>query len=95
MFPILSSSSSVNSLSPKFSCSISSSSSLIVSIVLHPLTLSPFHHLQFLSNLVQYSLSYLLSVQPNSFLAVNHPSSFSLLNVPFSLSYLLTSSMSC
>ena len=94
MFPISLSSSSVHSLSPKFSCSISSSSSLIISIVLHPLALPPFHCLQFLSNLAQYSSSYLLSDQPNSFLAINCPSSSPFLNVLSSLSYFLTSSIS-
>ena len=94
MFPISLSSSSVHSLSPKFSCSISSSSSLIISIVLHPLALPPFHCLQFLSNLAQYSSLYLLSDQPNNFLAINHPSSSPLLNVPSFLFCLLTSSIS-
>ena len=94
IFPISLLSSSVHSLSPKFSCPISSFSSFIVSIVLCSLALASSHCLQFLSNLAQYSLSYLLSNQPNSFLAVNFPSS-SLLNVPFFLFYLLISSISC
>ena len=95
IFPILLSSSSVHSLSPKFSCPISSSSSFIVSIVLCSLALAPFHCLQFLSNLAQYSLLYLLSDQPNSFLAVNFPGSSSFLNILSFLFCLLTSSISC
>ena len=94
MFPISPLSSSVYFLSPKFSCSTSSSSSFIVSIVLHPFVLPSFHHLQFLSNLAQYSLLYFLSDQPNSFLAINCPGSSPLLNVSSSLSCLLTSSIS-
>ena len=94
MFSILLLSSSVHSLSPEFSCPISSSSSLIVSIVFHPLTLSPFHCLQFLSNPAQYSLSYLLSDKPNSFLAVNCPGSFSLLSILSFFFCLLMSSIS-
>ena len=94
MFPILSLSSSIHSLSSKFSCLISFSFSFIVFIVLCSLTLPFFYCLQFLSNLAQYSLSYLLSDQPNSFLAVNHPSS-SFLNIPSSLFCLLISSISC
>ena len=94
MLSILSSSSSVHSLIFDFFCSIFSSSSQIVSKVLLPLAHSPFHHLQFLSNLPQYSSSYCLSDYPNSFFAINHPSSSPLLNVPFSLSCLLTSSIS-
>jgi len=94
MLPILSSSSSVHSLSSKFSHLISSSFSFIISIVLYPLTLSPFHHLQFLSSLLQYSSSYCLFVHLNNFFAVNHPGSSPLLNVPSSFSYYLMSSMS-
>ena len=95
MFPISLSSSSVHSLSLKLSCSISSSSSLIVSIVLRSLICPPFHHFQFLSSLSQYSLSYCLSDHPDSFFAVNHSGSSPLLNVPSFLSCRLTSSMSC
>ena len=51
-------------------------------------------HLQFLSNLAQYSSSYLLSVYPYNFLTTNLPSNSPLLNVPFSLSCLLTSFIS-
>ena len=94
MFPILSSSSSVHSLSPEPPCLLSSSSSFIISMVLHPLVLPPFHCLQFLSNLAQYSSSYLLSDHPNSFLAMNHPGNSPLLNVPSSFSCFLTSSIS-
>ena len=93
MFPI-SLLSSVHFLSPKLPCSISSSSSFIVSIVLHPLILPPFHHLQFLSNLAQYSSSYLLSDHPNNLFAINRPGSSPLLNVSSSFFCLLTSSIS-
>ena len=85
---------SVHSLSPELSCSISSSSSFIVSIVLCPFICSLFHRFQFLSSLLQYSLSYCLSDHPNSFFAVNRPGSSSLLNVPSFLSCCLISSMS-
>ena len=51
-------------------------------------------HLQFLSNLAQYSSSYLLSVYPYNFLTTNLPSNSPLLNVPFSLSCLLISFIS-
>ena len=95
IFPISSSFSSVYFLSLKLSCSISSSSSFIISIVLCPFIYLPFHHFQFLSSLPQYSLSYHLSDHPNSFFAVNRPSSSSLLNVLSSLSCCLISSMSC
>ena len=89
-----SSSSSVYSFIPEFPCLISFSSSFIVSIILCFLVLPPFHLLQFLSNLAQYSSSYLLSNHPNSFLAVNLPGNSPLRNVPSSFFYLLTSSMS-
>ena len=94
MFPISSLFSSVHSLSPEPPCLLSSSSSFIISMVLHPLVLPPFHCLQFLSNLAQYSSSYLLSDHPNSFLAMNHPGNSPLLNVPSSFSCFLTSSIS-
>ena len=94
MFSISLLSFSVYSFIPKFFCSISSSFSFIVSIVLHSLSLSPFHLLQFLSNLVQYSLLYLLSNHPNSFLTMNLPGNSPLQNVPSSFSCLLTSFMS-
>ena len=95
MFPISLSSCSVYSLIPNFSCSISSSSSFIVFIVLCSLALPPFHLLQFLSNLAQYSSLYFLSDHPNNFLTVNFPGNSPLLKVPSSLSCLLTSSISC
>ena len=94
MFPISLSSCSVYSLIPNFSCSISSSSSFIVFIVLCSLALPPFHLLQFLSNLAQYSSLYFLSDHPNNFLTVNFPGNSPLLKVPSSLSCLLMSSMS-
>ena len=94
MFSISLSFSFVHSLSSGFFCLISSFSSFIVSIVLCSLALPSFHHLQFLSNLVQYSSSYLLSDQPNSFLAINHSSSSSLLNVLFFFSCFLIFSIS-
>ena len=94
MLPILSSSSFVHSLIFDFFCLISSFSFQIVSKVFLSLTCSPFHHLQFLSNLPQYSSLYYLFDHPNSFFAVNHPSSFSLLNISSSLFCHLTSSMS-
>ena len=95
MLPISSSSSSVHSLTPEFSWSISFSSSFTVSRALLPLCCPPFHHLQFLSNLPQYSWSYLLSDYPNIFLAVNLPGSSPLLNVSSLCSCLTMSSMSC
>ena len=94
MFPISLSSSSVHSFIPKFPCSISSSSSLIVSIILCPLFLPPFYLLQFLSNLAQYSSLYLLSVHPNNFFAINFPGNSPLWKVLSSFSCLLMSSMS-
>ena len=95
MFPISSLFSFAYSLIPKFFCSISFSSSFIVSIVLCPLALSPFHLLQFLSNLAQYFLLYLLSNHSNNFLTVNLSGNSPLLNVLSSCSCLQTSSMSC
>ena len=95
MFSISSSSFSVYSLSPKFSCSISFFFSFIIFIVLCSLTLPPFHCLQFLSSLPQYSSSYCLSNYPNNFFAINCSGSFSLLNIPSSFSCCLMSSMSC
>ena len=95
MFSISLSSFSVHSLSLEFSCSISSSSSFIISIVFCPLTLFSFHCFQFLSSLSQYSLSYYLSDHSNSFFVVNYPGSSPLLNIPSSLSCCLIFSMSC
>ena len=91
MLPIFSSSSSVHSLISKFFCSISSSSSIVSKVCL---LFPPFYLFQFHSNLLQYSLSYLLSNHPNNFFAVNPSGSSSLLNVPSSLSCLLISSIS-
>ena len=92
MFPISLSFSFVYSLSLEFSFSLFS---FIVSIVLCSFAFLPFHYLQFLFNLAQYSLSYLLSDQPNSFLAINYPGSSSLLNILSFLFYFLTSSIFC
>ena len=86
--------SSVYSFTPKSSCSISSSS-LTVSNVLLLLTFLPFHCLQFLSNLPQYSWLYLLSNHPNHFLAINLPSNSPLLNTTSLCSYCTTSSIFC
>ena len=88
IFPILLSF-SVHSLSSNSLCSISSSFSLIVSMICCPLLYLPFHCLQFFSSLPQYSLLYLLSVHPHSFLVVNLPSNSSLASIP------LFSSLSC
>ena len=98
MLPI-SSSSFVYSLTPKFSYLISSSFSIVSKVVLlfpgwfffHWL---PFHLLQFLSSLPQYSWSYLLSVYPNNFFVMNLPINSSLLNILFSLFCFLMSSIS-
>ena len=83
------------SLSPDSSWLISFSSFLIVSIILYSLIGPPFQHLQFLSNLVQYSSLYLLSVHLYNFFAVNFSSKSSLLNIPFSLFCFQIFSMSC
>ena len=88
MLPISSSSSSVHSLTPDLS-----SSSLIVSIVLLFFGRPPFHRLQFLSNLPQYS-SYFLSDHPNNFFAINLPGNSPLSNIPSSFSCQFTSSVS-
>ena len=92
MLPISSSSSSVYSLTPDLSCS--TSFSLIVSIVLLFLGRPPFHHLQFHSNLPQYSSSYFLSDHPNNLFAVNLPGNSPLSNIPSSFSCWFTFSMS-
>ena len=89
---ILSSSFSIYSLTPEFSSLISSSSTIV--FIFLSSDCFPFHHLQFLSSLPQYSWSYLLSNYPNSFLAVNFPGNSSLLNISSSRSCLATSSMS-
>ena len=88
MLSISSLSSSIYSL-----ISDSSSPSLIISIVLLFLGHPPFHRLQFLSNLPQYSSSYFLSDHPNNFFTVNLPGNSSLSNIPFSLSCWFTSSI--
>ena len=54
-----------------------------------------FYHLQFLSNLSQYSWLYCLSNHLNSFLVMNLPGNSPLLNVSSLCSYLTTSSISC
>jgi len=55
----------------------------------------PFHRLQFLSNLLQYSWSYRLSNHLYSFFTVNLPGSSPRWNVPSSRSCRATSSVSC
>ena len=94
MLPISSSFSFVHSLTPEFFWSISSFSSLTISRFLLLLVCPPFHHLQLLSNLPQYSWLYLLSDHLNSFLAINLPGNSPLLNVPFSCFCLATSFIS-
>ena len=89
MLSIFSSSSSVHFLTPD-----SSSSSLIISIVLLFLGRPPFYHLQFLSNLPQYSSLYFLSDHPNNFFTVNLPGNSPFSNISSSLSCWFTSSMS-
>ena len=93
MLPISSSSSSVHSLTPDFSSSISSSSGIVFIIPLFTGFL-PFHHLQFLSNLPQYSWLYCLSDYPYSVSTVNFPGNSPCWNVSSSRSYRATSSMS-
>ena len=93
MLSISSLSSSVYSWTPDFSSSTSSSSG-IVFIASFLMGLLPFHHLQFLSNLPQYSWSYHLSDHPYNFLTVNLPSSSPRWNVPSSHSCHATSSIS-
>ena len=91
MLPI--SSSSVHSQTPNFSSSVSSSSSTVFIISL--LTgLLLFHHLQFLSNLPQYSWSYCLSNHPYNIFAMNFPGNSPCLNVVSSRSCCAISSMS-
>ena len=94
MFSILVSSSFVHSLSSEFSCPIFSFFFFIIFIVFCSFILFSFYYLQFLSNLVQYFSSYLLSNQPNSFLAINYSNSSSFLNVLFFFSCLLMSFIS-
>ena len=71
MLPISLLSSSIYSLISDPFCLIPSSSSWIVSNVFLSLTCPPFHYLQFLSSLTQYSSLYLLSDYPNNFFAIN------------------------
>jgi len=66
----------------------------IVSIFLSP-DRFPFHCLQFLSSLPQYSWSYLLSDHLNSFLTVNLPGKSLFLNILSSHSCLAISFWSC
>ena len=93
MLPISSSSSSVHSLTPDFS-STSSFSSGIVFIVPLFTGFLPFHCLQFVSILPQYSWSYLLSDHLYSVFAVNLSGSSLRWNVPSSHSCHATSSIS-
>ena len=79
---------------PKFSCLVFFSFFFIISIVLHFLALSSFYLFQFLSNLVQYSLSCFLSDYLSNFLAINLSGNSLLLKVSSSLSCFLTFSMS-
>ena len=95
MFPISLLSSSVYSLILDFFYLISFCSFFIISIVLCPFSLPPFHLLQFLSNLAQYSSSYFLSDHLNNFFTINLPGNSLLLKVSSSLSCFLISSMSC
>ena len=67
---------------------------LIIFIIFCLLISSSFQYLQFLSNLAQYSLLYLLSVHLYNFLTINLSSNFPLLNVSSSLSCFLTFSIS-
>ena len=93
MLPILSLSSSVHSHTPNFSSSASSSSGIVFIVSLLAGFL-PFHRLQFLSNLPQYSWLYHLSDQPNNFLTINLPSNSPCWNIPSLRSCYATSSMS-
>ena len=90
--PISLLSSSVYSLTPDFFSSASSSA--IVSIFFSP-NCFPFHYFQFLSNLPQYSWSYLLSDYPKSFFAVNLLGNSPLLNILSFHSCFAISSISC
>ena len=84
---------SIHSWTPDFSSSVSSSSGIVFIISLFTGFL-PFHHLQFLSNLPQYSWLYLLSDYLYNFFAVNFPGNSPCQNVPSSHSCHTTSSMS-
>ena len=93
MLPISSSSFSVHSHTPDFSFSTSPSSGIVFIV---PLLTSflPFHCLQFLSNLPQYSWSYCLSDYPYNIFTVNFPGNSPRLNVVSLCSCHATSSMS-
>ena len=93
MSPISSLSSFIHSHIPDFS-SLTSFSSGIVFIISLLVGSLPFHHLQFLSNLPQYSWLYLLSDYLYNFFAVNFPGNSPCQNVPSSHSCHTTSSMS-
>ena len=93
MLSILSLSSSVHSLTPDFSSSISSSFRIVFIVSLF-IGFLPFHRLQFFSILPQYSWSYCLSNHPYSFFAVNLPGNSPHLNVVSSRSCHATSSIS-
>ena len=94
MLPISFLSSFVYSRTSDFSSSVSSSSGIV--FIVRLLTgFLPFHCLQFLSNLPQYSWSYRLSVHPYNIFAMNFPSNSPHLNVISSHSCRTTSSMSC
>ena len=93
MLPISLLSSSIHSLTPDFSSSISSSSGIVFIVSLLAGFL-PFHCFQFFSILPQYSWSYCLSNHPYNFLAVNLPSNSSHRNIPFSCSCHTMSSIS-
>ena len=92
MLPILSLSSFIHSRTPDFSSS--TSSSRIIFIVSLLVGFLPFHRLQFLSNLPQYSWSYCLSDHPYNIFAVNFPGNSPCLNVVSSRSCHATSFMS-
>ena len=91
MLPISSSSSSVHSQTPDFSFSSFSGIVFIVSLLAG---LLPFHRLQFLSNLSQYSWLYRLSNHSYNIFAVNFPGNSPRWNVPSSRFCLATSSIS-
>ena len=94
MLSISSSSSSIYSRTFDFSSSTSSSSSRIIFIVPLLAGFLPFHCLQFLSILPQYSWLYCLSNHPYNFFTINLPSSSLRWNVPSSRSCHATSSIS-
>ena len=93
MLSISSSSSSVHSHTPDFSFSTSFSSGIVFIVPLLAGFL-PFYHLQFLSNLPQYSWSYCLSNHLYSIFAMNFPGNSPHWNVPSLCSCCATSSIS-